>query len=389
MTGSVQMGGCVALVVSAGIGQRVGGSTPKQYLSVAGQPILRRSLLPFLAHPRIDAVRVVIHPDARPLYDAATAGLALLDPVHGGETRQNSVRFGLESLAAQAPDRVLIHDAARPFVDDALIDRVLDALDASPGAIPAVAVADTLKRGAAGRIETTVPREGLWRAQTPQGFRYADVLALHHRFAGTAYTDDAALLEAGGLAVALVDGSEDNFKITTADDLRRAAVILGGGETRMGTGFDVHAFHAGDHVMLGGVKVPHDKGLEGHSDADVALHALTDALLGAIAEGDIGVHFPPTDPRWKGASSDRFLRHAAYLAQAKGAVIVNVDLTVICERPKIGPHRPAMVKRIAEILSIDPGRVSVKGTTTERLGFLGRGEGIGAQAVATIRLPTL
>jgi 2-C-methyl-D-erythritol 4-phosphate cytidylyltransferase/2-C-methyl-D-erythritol 2,4-cyclodiphosphate synthase len=381
------MGGCVALIVSAGSGQRFGGPVPKQYQELGGAPILRRSLLPFLSHPAITATRVVINPEARPLYDRAVGGLSLLDPVAGGETRQESVHLGLESVADRTPDRVLIHDAARPFVDRQTIDRVLAALDDLPGAIPAVAVSDTLKRGAGDRIEATVPRAGLWRAQTPQGFRFAEILALHRRFEGTAYTDDAALMEAAGLAVGLVPGSEDNFKITEADDLRRAERLIGDGETRIGTGFDVHAFKPGSKLMLCGIELPYEKTLDGHSDADVALHALTDAVLGAVGLGDIGMHFPPTDPKWRGAASHQFLRHAADLVTAMNGVIVNVDVTIICERPKISPHRVAMVARLAEILGIEVGRVSVKGTTTERLGFLGRGEGIGAQAAATIRLP--
>ena len=381
------MGGCVALVVSAGSGRRFGGPLPKQYMALAGMPILRRALLPFLHHPGIDAVRVVIHPDGHDLYEAAVGGLKLLAPVHGGATRQDSVRLGLESLAVQAPRNVLIHDAARPFVDGPTIDRVLAALEKMPGAIPGVPVSDTLKRGVDDKVEATVPRDGLWRAQTPQGFRYAEILAAHRRLAGTAYTDDAAVAEAVGLAVGLVPGSEDNFKVTTADDLVRAERFFARGENRIGTGFDVHGFEAGDHVMLCGVRIPFDRGLKGHSDADVGLHALTDALLGSIAAGDIGVHFPPSDPQWRGAPSDRFLKHAGDLVAVRGGTIVNVDITVMCERPRVSPHRAAMTQRIAAILEIDPGRVSIKGTTTERLGFLGREEGIGAQAVATVRLP--
>lgn len=384
--GEYPMSVCVALVVSAGSGQRFGSPTPKQYLPLAGVPVLRRALLPFLSHPGIAAVRVVIDPGTRSLYEAVADGLATLEPVAGGETRQQSVRLGLESLEDLGPDRVLIHDAARPFVEDDTIDRVLTALAHVPGAIPAVPVSDTLKRVSDGRVEATVSREGLWRAQTPQGFRYADLLAAHRRYADTAFTDDAALFEAAGLAVGIVAGSENNLKITTADDLRRAERLLGQGETRMGTGFDVHRFEPGDHVMLCGVRVPFDKGLEGHSDADAPLHALTDALLGAVAAGDIGMHFPPSDARWRNAASHQFLRHARDLVAMRGGEVVNVDVTVICESPRISSHRMAMVNRIAEILEIDPGRVSVKGTTTERLGFLGRGEGIGAQAVAVVRL---
>lgn len=380
---------CVALVVAAGRGVRAGGGVPKQYRRLADRPVLAHSLAVFAQHRAIDAIRVVIHPDDRALYDDATQGLDLPEPAPGGATRQESVRLGLESLAALGPSRVLIHDAARPFIDAGTITRVVEALGAAPGAIPAVAVADTLKRSADGRIAATVPRDGLWRAQTPQGFRYAEILEAHRAFAGRELTDDAAVAEAAGLAVALVEGGESNFKLTTDDDFRRAeAVLAAQSETRVATGFDVHAFGPGDHVWLCGVKVPHERGLVGHSDADVALHALTDALLGTIGAGDIGQHFPPSDMRWKGASSDQFLRHAASLVAARGGRVLHVDVTIVCERPKIGPHRAAMVARLAEILGLDAGRCSVKATTTEGLGFTGRREGIAAQAACTVRLPS-
>lgn len=375
---------CVALIVAAGRGIRAGGGMPKQYRALAGRPVLAHTIARFARHGRVDQTRVVIHPDDRALYDQAAAGFDLLAPVAGGATRQDSVRLGLESLTGAT--RVLIHDAARPFIAAATIDAVIDALDRHPGAIPAVPVADTLKRDAGGLSAGTVPRAGLMRAQTPQGFRFADILAAHRRAIGQDLTDDAAVAEAAGMSVALVPGSEENFKLTTDDDFRRAAAQFTG-ETRVATGFDVHAFGPGDHVWLCGVKVPHDHALIGHSDADVALHALTDALLGTIGEGDIGQHFPPGDARWRGAASDRFLRHAADLVVTKGGRIQHVDLTIICERPKVGPHRAAMVARLAEILAIEPARCSVKATTTEGLGFTGRREGIAAQAVATVRLP--
>ena len=387
------MSGCIALVVGAGRGTRFGGERPKQYQSLAGRPVIRHTLETFAGHARIDGVRAVIHADDLSRYEAAAEGLTLLAPVFGGATRQDSVLRGLESLVEDSPDTVLIQDAARPFVSAAIIDHVLDALEQVPGAIPAVPVSDTLKRSdpegtgeASPRIAATVDRRGFWRAQTPQGFRFAEILAAHRRFAGQDLTDDAALAERAGFAVALVPGSEDNVKITTPEDLMRAETLRLG-EFRTGTGFDVHRFGAGDHVMLCGVSIPHDSGLMGHSDADVGLHALTDALLGAIGAGDIGSHFPPSDPRWKGADSEIFLRHAGELVGARGGVIVHLDLTVICQTPKIGPHRDAMRARIAEILGLAVGRVSVKGTTTERLGFTGRGEGIAAQAAATVRLP--
>jgi 2-C-methyl-D-erythritol 4-phosphate cytidylyltransferase/2-C-methyl-D-erythritol 2,4-cyclodiphosphate synthase len=379
---------CVALVVAAGRGSRAGGGVPKQYRGLGPQPVLRWSLERFLRHPRVAAVRAVIHPDDRALYEEAARGLDLLEPVSGGATRQDSVRLGLESLAELAPATVLIHDAARPFVDDATIGRTLDALAHAPGAIAAVPVADTIKRDDGGRIAGTVDRNGLWRAQTPQGFRFADILAAHRAAAGAELSDDAAVAERAGLAVSLVAGSEMNAKITSEDDLQRAALLASAAfETRVGTGFDVHAFGPGDHVWLCGVKVPHTHALVGHSDADVALHALTDAILGAIGDGDIGLHFPPSDPRWRGAPSDRFLAHAQSLLAARGGALVHADVTIICERPKVGPHRAAMTDRLAAILGVDARRCSVKATTTEGLGFTGRGEGIAAQAVATVRLP--
>lgn len=388
------MTGCAALILAGGSGVRLGAGLPKQYLPVAGEPILRRSACAFLDHPAVDAVRVVIGAEDRERYDEAVEGLDLLPAAIGGATRQESGRLGLESLEGLNPERVLIHDAARPLVSADLIGRVIAALDDYPGAIPALPVVDTLKRSddTGARAVETVERMGLWRAQTPQGFRYGDILAAHRALdkasAGRELTDDAAIAQAAGLEVALVTGDEDNIKVTTMDDLARAARILTGASVmRVGTGFDVHRFGTGDSVMLCGVRIPHDRGLEGHSDADVALHAITDALLGAIAAGDIGMHFPPSDEKWRGAASDVFLRHAAALVRDTGGEIVNIDVTLICEAPRIGPHRQAMAARVAEILEIEAARVGVKGTTTEGLGFTGRGEGIAAQAVASVRLP--
>lgn len=385
---------CIALIVAGGSGQRFGAERPKQYLDLAGKPVLRRTVEAFLRHPQVGGVRVVIDPAWRDAYDAAVAGLGLPDPVAGGASRQDSVRNGLEALAADgAPDLVLIHDAARPLIDADTIAAVIGALDNSAGAIAAVPVADTLKRGNGngGRdaIAGTVDRDGLWRAQTPQGFRFPAILEAHRAAAGLSLTDDAAVAERAGLAVALVPSKEDNFKVTTPDDLTRAtrAIMSSLWDVRTGTGFDVHRFTDGDFVTLCGLRVPHSHGLEGHSDADVGLHALTDAILGALASGDIGSHFPPTDPRWRGADSAKFLRHAADLVAERGGVIAHADVTIICERPKVGPHRAAMAERIAQILGMEVGRVSVKATTTEQLGFTGRREGIAAQAVATIRLP--
>lgn len=378
-----------ALVVAAGRGTRLGGRLPKQYLPLGGRPLLRHTLEALRAHPRIAGIAAVIHPDDRPLYEEAARGLDLLPPVAGGAQRQDSVRNGLEALAAHRPSRVLIHDGARPFIDAAVIDRVIGALDAAPGAIAALPIRDTVKHETGGHVARTVERAGLWRAQTPQGFHFEAIVAAHRAAAGSELTDDAAVAERAGLSVALVEGSEDNFKVTTADDLGRAERLLAArlGDVRTGHGFDVHAFGPGDSVRLCGVAIPHERGLVGHSDADVGLHALTDAILGALGAGDIGMHFPPSDPRWRGASSDRFLRHAADLVAEAGGILAHADVTLVCERPKVGPHRAAMIARIAEILRIDERRVSVKATTTEKLGFTGRGEGIAASAVATIRLP--
>ena len=388
------MSACVALVVAGGRGSRFGVGKPKQYRLLAGVPVLRRALVPFLAHPRVNAVRVVVHADDAADYHVSVGDLPLLAPTHGGATRQESVLRGLESLAGAPPDNVLIHDAARPFVTANIIDGVIRALGDWDGAVPAVPVVDTLKRGevAAGRadvqIGATVDRAGFWRAQTPQGFRFQVILEAHRRCTGLALTDDAAVAEQTGARLALVTGDEDNFKMTTEDDFYRGERLLAGtSETRTGFGFDVHRFCEGDQIMLCGVAVPHDQGLLGHSDADVGLHALTDALLGTVGAGDIGSHFPPSDPRWRGAPSEVFLRHAAALISEAGGAIVNVDVTLVCERPKIGPHREAMRARIVELLALSPARVSIKATTTEELGFTGRREGIAAQAVATATLP--
>lgn len=380
----------VALIVAAGRGRRFGGAQPKQYAPLGGRTVLAWTVDAFMNHPGVDGVRCVIHPDDQDLYAAAVFDIGagkpgLLPPVFGGATRQDSVRLGLESLVEDGVGRILIHDAARPFVDAGVIDGVLKALETHPGALPALAVTDTLKRGTDGRVEGTAPRDGLFRAQTPQGFAFEAILQAHKALAGRELTDDAQLLEHLGQDVALSPGAENNFKITTEEDLMRAQTLLSAARiTRTGSGYDVHKFGPGDHVTLCGVDVPHDRGLVGHSDADVALHALTDALLGAIGAGDIGVHFPPSDPQWKGASSDRFAAHAAELVRAQGGEIVNVDVTVICEAPKLTPHKDAMAARVAEILSLPRERVSVKATTTEGLGAMGRGEGIAATAVANV-----
>jgi 2-C-methyl-D-erythritol 4-phosphate cytidylyltransferase / 2-C-methyl-D-erythritol 2,4-cyclodiphosphate synthase len=379
---------CAALVVACGRGERFGGERPKQYLRLAGRPLLRHCLERFCRHPGIDAVRTVVHPDDIELYHAAADGLPLLDPVPGGGTRQDSVRLGLESLAEHAPELVLIHDGVRPFLANTVIDRVLDALRAHPAVLPGVPVTDTLKRGSGGTVAGTVDRTGLYRAQTPQGFVYDRILQAHRRFAGAAMTDDAALAEAHGLAVALVPGDEENVKITAPEDLVRAERLLGASwRFCTGLGFDVHRLAPGEGVVLLGVRVPCPLRLLGHSDADVGLHALTDALLGTLGAGDIGSHFLPTEARWAGADSAIFVAHARNLVARAGGRIEHVDLTLICEQPRIGPHRAAMAARVADLLGLVPGRVSIKATTTEHLGFTGRGEGIAAQAVATVRLP--
>ena len=385
------MARCAALVLAGGSGNRFGGEIPKQYHSLGNRPVLHHAVKAFLSHPQVDDVRVVLRPDDRSYYDSAMVGLDLLPPVDGGSTRQESTRLGLESLHEQNPDIVLIHDGARPFSDQVLISRTMAALDKFPGVIPALPISDTVKRseGKDNKIIGTVDRSDLWRAQTPQAFRYSDIRSAHELARGKEMTDDAMIAENYGLSVALVMGNEDNIKITTQDDMERAERIISHRPTvtRIGTGFDVHQFCPGDHVILGGVKIAHDQGLEGHSDADAALHALTDALLGAIGAGDIGTHFPPSDERWRGVDSSAFLAHAASLIRGRGGKISNVDLTIICERPKITPYHPTMRSRIAAILDIDEAAVSVKATTTEGLGFTGRREGIAAQAVAAILVP--
>jgi 2-C-methyl-D-erythritol 4-phosphate cytidylyltransferase/2-C-methyl-D-erythritol 2,4-cyclodiphosphate synthase len=378
-----------ALVVAAGSGQRFGGDLPKQYQSLAGKPMLRHCLETFALHPGIEGIVVAIHSGQRDLYDATSGGLAKLrPPVNGGATRQGSVLNGLERLAAEKPDYVLIHDAARPLIDAGTITRTIAALAHHPAILVAVPVVDTIKRGAGERVGDTVDRRDLWRAQTPQAFHFSAILEAHRKVAGGELTDDAAVAEAAGIPVAFVMGSERNFKVTTQDDMERAERMIGTQfEFRTGNGFDVHKLIAGDGITLCGVRIPCDMALEGHSDADVGLHAITDAVLGAIGAKDIGAHFPPSDPKWRGAESWKFLDHAARLVEQRGGRLVHCDVTLICERPKIGPHRDAMVNRVAEILKISADRISVKATTTEKLGFTGRGEGIAAQATATVALP--
>ena len=381
----------IALIMAAGSGDRLGGERPKQYWDLGGRPVLAHSLAAFARHPGVDAVRAVIRGEDRDAFEdaAAAAGTEPLDPAVGGETRQESVRLGLESLGPLAPARVLIHDGARPLVSAGVISRTLAALDGAPGAIAAVPVRDTLKRSAGALIEGTLDRTGLWRAQTPQGFRYAEILRAHRDARGLDLTDDAAVAERDGIPVALVEDGEDNLKITTAQDLARAERILGGGaDVRVGSGFDVHRFGPGEWVTLCGIQVPHARGLEAHSDGDVALHAVADALLGTVGAGDIGTHFPPGDARWEGAESGLFVGFAMDRIREIGGRVTHLDLTIICEAPRIGPHREAMVARLAELLAVGPDHINVKATTTEGLGFTGRGEGIAAHATATVRAPS-
>jgi 2-C-methyl-D-erythritol 4-phosphate cytidylyltransferase/2-C-methyl-D-erythritol 2,4-cyclodiphosphate synthase len=382
-----------ALIVAAGQGTRAGSGTPKQYAGIGGGTVLARTLGVFLEHPAIDLALVAIAEADRARYQAvipAAGHPKLLPPALGGATRQRSVLNGLRAFAPHSPARVLIHDGARPFVTPEILDRVLAALERAPGAIAAVPLADTLKRAnPQGHIAATLNRAGLWRAQTPQGFRYKAILDAHEAAAAAGredLTDDAAVAEWAGMAVELVEGSEANVKLTTAEDLARAAQSVEAVEVRTGQGFDVHRFTAGDHVWLCGIRLAHTQTLEGHSDADVALHALTDALLGAIGDGDIGQHFPNSDPRWRGAASHLFLADAARRVRARGGAISNVDITILCEAPKIAPYREAMRTRIAEILQTEVSRVAVKATTTEGLGFTGRREGIAALATATVAL---
>jgi 2-C-methyl-D-erythritol 4-phosphate cytidylyltransferase / 2-C-methyl-D-erythritol 2,4-cyclodiphosphate synthase len=378
-----------AVVVAAGRGTRAGGGELKQYRDVQGVPVIRAALAAFAQHPDVNLVQPVIHPDDLTQYRSAAQALAVLEPVAGGATRQASVAAGLEALKPHQPAKVLVHDAARPFVSAALITRALAARGA---AVPALPLTDTVKLVDAGRVVETLDRTRLRSIQTPQVFDYPQLLSAHKKAASAGrhdFTDDAALAEWAGMAVGLFDGDPNNIKLTTAEDFQRAQMAQSAALTdvRIGSGYDVHAFTDGDHVMLGGVRVPNDRGLTGHSDADVVLHALVDALLGALADGDIGVHFPPSDPRWRGASSDQFLSFAVERVRARGGQIAHLDVTLVCEAPRVGPHRDAMRQRIAEIAAVSIDRVAVKATTSEKLGFTGRREGIAAHATATVRLP--
>jgi 2-C-methyl-D-erythritol 4-phosphate cytidylyltransferase / 2-C-methyl-D-erythritol 2,4-cyclodiphosphate synthase len=386
-------GKVAAVVVAAGRGLRVGGDLPKQYRQILGEPVIRPSLATLAGHAAISAVQPVIHPDDAALYTGATKGLTLLPVVHGGASRQASVCAGLEALERHGPDLVLVHDAARPFASQALITRAIAAARTSGAAVPVIAVADTVKTvDAAGAVTGTIDRAHLRLVQTPQAFGFAALLDAHRRARAAGrddFTDDAALAEWAGLAVTTFEGEAGNVKLTTNDDFTRAeaAKLVALSDVRTGFGFDVHQFGDGDHVTLGGVRIAHGQGLSGHSDADVVLHALVDAILGALSDGDIGVHFPPTDPQWRGASSDRFFAFAVDRLHKRGGRIAHLDVTIVCEVPRIGPHRDAMRAKIAEIAGIPVERVGVKATTSEKMGFTGRGEGMAAFANATVRLP--
>lgn len=387
------------IIVAGGVGARAsanGGGLPKQYQAVAGKPVLARTIAGFLALENIDLVVPVIGEDHAELYAAMDlSDPRLHKPVVGGSTRQSSTLAGLRAISDTPPDVVLIHDGARPFVEPQVVANVIAALEDADGALPVTLVTDTIKRSLDGKtVGGTEDRTQLYAAQTPQAFRYDAIYEAHRRAIefSDSFTDDAAIAEWANLRVALAQGSPRNIKITLPEDFARAERMIEGDtmmETRLGTGYDVHAFEEGDHVILGGLKIPHTAKLSGHSDADVVLHALCDAIYGALAEGDIGKHFPPSEMEWGGADSAIFLEHAAKMVRDRGGRIVHLDATIICERPKIRPHVDAMRERIAEIAGISVGRVSVKATTSERLGFTGREEGIAAQSAATIEIPRI
>ena len=384
-----------AVVVAAGRGVRAGGDMPKQFRRIGGETVLRRTLSMLVDVPNLNLLQPVIRAEDRALFQEATAAIAakMLPAVPGGATRQASVRAGLEALEPHAPDIVLIHDAARPFASVALTERAIAASQLTGAAIPGIAVTDTIKTvDAQGLVGETLDRGTLRAIQTPQAFAFKPLLAAHRRAALEGrddFTDDAALAEWAGMKVSVFEGEPGNIKITNAEDFMRAEAMQAAqlSDVRTGTGIDVHAFGPGDHVVIGGLRIPHTQALTGHSDADVGLHALVDAILGALADGDIGSHFPPSDPQWKGAASDRFFTFAVDRVKARGGMIAHLDLTIVCELPKIGPHRDALRANIARLAGIDVTRVAVKATTSEKLGFTGRGEGIAAYATATVRLP--
>ena len=385
-----------AVIVAAGAGLRAGGDKPKQYQYVGNKTVLRLTLEAFTSHPRISHVVTVIGEDQLPEYLEATQGVTTAEPVEGGSSRQESCRIGIEACVLSAPDFVLIHDAARPFVSHAIIDRVIDALQTSEAVIPALAVPDTIKLAQNGVVQKTLDRSSLFSAQTPQGFHFKKIRAAHADAALNkqfGLTDDASVAEAFGMKVQIVAGEAINRKLTTMQDIAAAnlewhsAAMIERPDVRVGQGMDFHVFEAGKSVWLCGVEIPHSKKLKGHSDADVALHALTDAILGAIGEGDVGTHFPPSDSQWKGAKSSIFLAKACALLQALNGQLANVDITILAEEPKINPHLPSLKAELARLLQLDVKRIAIKATTTEQMGAIGRKEGMAAHAIVTVRLP--
>ena len=394
------MSKCIALIVAAGRGTRFSGilsknnyQIPKQYHEIGGKMILRRAITTFTAHPKINAVRVVIHPDDKELYNLAAMNLNILPPIDGGQSRQESVRLGLESIKDLNPDIVLIHDGARPLIDFGTINRILAAIDEECGAVPAMPMIESVKKvDDKGFIIKNIERDALYTVQTPQGFPYKKLLKAHEKAKNDNinYTDDSAIATNYGIKVKIIPGNENNVKITSASDLIKASSGFSApSEIRTAIGFDAHRFDDDKNaIILGGVKIQNTKGLKGHSDADVVLHAVTDAVLGTISAGDIGMHFPPSDPQWKNANSDIFLKHAVNILYERDGIINNVDITIVCESPKISPYRYEIVKRISDIMMIDEEKVSVKATTTEGMGYEGRREGISATAIVTVKLPT-
>jgi 2-C-methyl-D-erythritol 4-phosphate cytidylyltransferase/2-C-methyl-D-erythritol 2,4-cyclodiphosphate synthase len=384
-----------ALIVAAGQSVRAGGDAPKQYQLVNGKMVLTHTIQAFFDHKAIDLIQVVIGGGHGALFEKAASDFTILPPVFGGATRQASVKAGLDALTAQKPDAVLIHDAARPFVNEHIISDVIAKLDSSSGAIPVQRVTDTIKYVDGDRVSSTPVRGSLRAAQTPQGFKFGDIVRAHRKAEASGidnFTDDSSIAEWAGLDVVIVEGAAENQKLTYADDFKEAAATMNPTsqaltDVRTGNGYDVHAFEPGNEVVLCGVAIPYAKKLKGHSDADVAMHSLTDAILGALCEGDIGKHFPPTDPQWKGAASDIFLKKAIELVRTRDGILSHCDITLVCEEPKIGPHVDAMRASLGKIMDVETSRISVKATTSERLGFTGRGEGIAALATATVRLP--
>ena len=387
----------ITLITACGRGLRLGvkDGIPKQYLPIAGMPIIRHSILQFLNHPAVDEVMCVIHPDDIYLYEEAVEGLDLLNPVFGGISRQESIRIGLEALKIQSPTKVLIHDGVRPFISKTIISGIVEKLKTHPAVIPAILVEDTIKKCENGTIEWTVERDNLWRAQTPQGFDYQDILESHRAFKDLTFTDDAALNEYAGIPVAIIPGSQNNFKITTIEDYHRAEQMAtmfikqNIGHPRSGIGFDVHSFRdrmpeEEENIVLGGILVPYHRKIVAHSDGDVLLHAVIDGILGAIAMGDIGELFPPSDEKWRNASSVMMLEKVDYLMKKSGYQIINIDTIVMCEEPKLWKYKPLIKSNIAKILLLQEDQVNVKATTTEKLGFLGRKEGLAVQAIVNI-----